>query len=119
MAAIRASARRRTQASNRVVNIAHLGVPYFLSGCADCLLVSLDHLRRDSFPRVPLGLFVPIGADAAAPLGIPGQDDQCGTEFGPPLGADGQTVAPWLEDRHVAWDLGGDHRNSRSHRLQE
>src|ERR1700687_1860482 len=112
MAAIRASARRRTHASNRVVNIAHLGLCRLSSRCASCILVSLNHPRSDCLPCVAPRFLVSVGAHAAPQLSVPGKDDQGGTELSPPLGPDRQAVAPGLEDRHVAGHLGGHHRQS-------
>src|ERR1700676_90722 len=57
---IKASAWRRTQASNRVVNMTLLGVlRHGLRGFAR-FLVDLDHLRGDCVPRVAPCLLVPI-----------------------------------------------------------
>src|SRR5579859_6724860 len=64
---ISASARRRTQASNRVVNICHLDVPGRLrGGHLDRFLVDLDHLRRHRIPRVPTGLLERVSAHPSA-----------------------------------------------------
>src|SRR6202022_4582533 len=73
---IKASARRRTQASNRVVNMSLLGLLWcFLCGHSG-FLVDLDHLRRDDLPRVPARLLMSVGAHPASQLGITSEDDQ-------------------------------------------
>src|SRR3981189_3304021 len=120
---IKASALRRTHASNRVVNKALFLSLRLQSRGEPCRLASffvdLDHLRSDGIPGIPSRLLMSVGAHATAQLGIPGQDDQGRTELGPSLRADCQAVAAGLEDRHVARDLGRDHRQARSHRFQE
>src|SRR5712692_2509424 len=52
---IKASALRRTQASNRVVNMAYLSFRGWLLCRLTCPLVHLDHLRGDRLPRVAAG----------------------------------------------------------------
>src|SRR6202035_5968317 len=75
MADINRSARRRTQASNRVVNIDLLSFCCLVRGLAR-FLVHLDHLRGDSIPRIAARFLVSVCAHAGSELGIPGQDDQ-------------------------------------------
>src|SRR5260370_36420044 len=118
-AAITASARRRTQASNRVVN---MSLPWlarsFVRGLA-CFFVDLDHLRRDSVPRVAPRFVVPVRSHPASQLGVPGQDDQRRTQLGPALGPHRKAVVPRLEHRHVPRNLGRDDRQPRRHGFQE
>src|SRR5229473_5137510 len=114
-AAIKASARRRTQASNRVVNML---LPWLPSGLAR-LLVDLYHLRRDSVPRVAPRLLMPVTAHASSECGVSSQDDQRRAKLGPSLGAHRQAVKTRLQHRHVAGHLGGDHRQARGHRFEE
>src|SRR6267143_3584698 len=59
---INASARRRTQSSNRVVNIQLLD----LAGGGARLLVNLDDLRGDYLPPKATSLLVPVRAQGAA-----------------------------------------------------
>src|SRR5258706_10584784 len=92
-AAINRSAWRRTQASNRVVNMAL----HRTSRCRARLFVHLDHLRRHRRPRVLLGLLESSRAHAAPQLGVAGQDDQGRAQLGPALGANGEAVLPGLE----------------------
>src|SRR5579864_7135104 len=69
IAVITASARRRTHASNLVVNTAHLqSLQRLLDGHAARLLVDLQHLRRDRDPRVAPRLLDRIHANPAAQL---------------------------------------------------
>src|SRR5258708_8782362 len=115
IAAIKASARRRTQASNRVVNML---LPWLPSGLAR-FLVNLYHLRRDSVPRVAPRLLMPVSTHASSECGVSGQDDQRRAQLGPSLGAHRQAVKTRLQHRHVAAHLGGDHRQPRGHRFEE
>src|ERR1700688_2855224 len=82
IAAINASARRRTQASNRVVNML---LPRLVRGLAR-LLIDFNHLRRDSAPGVAPRLLVPVSPHACSELGVPRQDDQSRSQLGPSLG---------------------------------
>src|SRR5450759_5631359 len=116
---IRASALRRTQVSNRVVNMSLPWLPGRVACGLARFFVNLDHLCRDSIPGVPAGLFVPERAHPTSQLGVPSQDDQRRTELSPSLRAHRQAVAAGLQHRHVAGDLGGDDRQARGHRLQE
>src|ERR1700694_2411589 len=69
---IKASARRRTHASNRVVNMALVLSLHSHSRCEPCrlarFLVNLDHLRRDGVPRIPPRLLMPVSAHATSQL---------------------------------------------------
>src|SRR4029077_12827270 len=114
---INASARRRTQVSNRVVNI-HLlelscgGVDPAQGHCYR-LVVDLDDLRRHDVPPKAAGFLVPVGAHAAPEVGVPRKDDQRRTELGPTLWLHGHAVATRLEDRHVSFHLGRHHGQAR------
>src|ERR1700716_2190374 len=119
MADIKASALRRTQASNRVVNMILLALPCPVTCQLACFPVNLDHLRRDSLPRVPARLLMSVGAYSRSKVRVPGEDDQCGSQLSPSLWANRQAVFTVLEDRHVARDLGRDHRQTRSHSFQQ
>src|ERR1700694_5584227 len=87
-AAIKASALRRTQASNRVVNML---LPWLPSRLAR-FLVNLDHLRRHGVPRVAPGLRMAVRAHARPQLRVPRQDDQRRPQLGPSLRAHRQAV---------------------------
>src|SRR5436190_22919908 len=96
-AVIRASAWRRTQASNRVVNIAHLQHGQGLRGKRSAsLLVDLDHLGGDDLPRVAARLVQPILRKARSQLGVAGKDDQRCGELSPVLWRHRDAVAPGL-----------------------
>src|SRR5258708_33930962 len=82
IAAIKASARRRTQASNRVVN---MPLPWLPCGLAR-FLVNLYHLRRDSVPRVAPRFLVPVSTHASSEAGASGRNDDRPAHLGPPLG---------------------------------
>src|ERR1700686_2455306 len=114
-AAIKASALRRTQASNRVVNML---LPWLSSGLAR-FLVNLYHLRRDCVPCVAPCLLMPVCPHARPERGVAGQDDQGGAQLGPSLRAHRQAVVPGFQHRHVAGNLGRHHREARGHRLKE
>src|SRR5713226_2974959 len=73
MADIRASALRRTQASNRVVNMAYLSFRGWLLCRLTCLLVHLDHLRGDRLPRVAAGFFMTVRPHAPAKICVAGE----------------------------------------------
>src|SRR6185312_17398610 len=88
---ISASARRRTQASNLVVNIAHLRGPAILARDARGLArlaINVDHLRGHAVPRVPARLVIAVGAEPAAQLRVPGQDHQRRAQLRPALRPD-------------------------------
>src|ERR1700686_180747 len=109
---INASARRRTQASNRVVNMHLLSQLRCEYRSLARLLIHLDHLRRHCLPCVAAGLLMPVGAHPSSQVSITREDDQGSAQLGPALGTDGQAVSPRLEDRHVARHLGGGHREA-------
>src|ERR1700730_1178142 len=120
-AAIRDSACRRTQASNRVVNIQHLSRTDHLSLRAylASLAIDLEHLRSDLFPCVAAGLLEPVCAHPVPKLGVARKDDQRRTELRPALWLHGQAVTPGLEHRHVAVDLRSDDRQPGRHGFEE
>src|ERR1700694_3342692 len=111
---INASARRRTQASNRVVNIYLLNSPGVRHDAAGCrrarLFVDLDDLGSHRLPRIAPCFLVSVGAHPAPELGVPGEDDQRRAQLGPALGLDGHAVAAGLEHRHVSLPLSRDDR---------
>src|SRR5207248_8503463 len=92
-AVIRASAWRRTQASNRVVNTCHLHLSRGLGGKLPArLVIDLDDLSRDCLPRVPARLLHPIVAEPVAQLAVARQDDQRSRELTPVLRRHGDAV---------------------------
>src|SRR3982074_575433 len=119
MADIKASARLRTQASNRVVNIRLLSKPHGERRGFARLFVHLDHPRSDRVPCVAASLLVTVGAHPTSQLRVSPQDDQSRAELGPPLGTDRQAVTAGFQDGHVSGHLGGDHREAGGHGLEE
>src|SRR5581483_6815322 len=113
------SAFRRTQASNRVVNMHHLKLRDAGASLLARLPVDLQHLLGHGAPRISLRLRVPEGAHALAQLLVPCKDDERGAELGPALRLDGEAVLPRFDDRHVARHLGGYDGQARGHRLEE
>src|SRR5712664_1425592 len=103
---INASAWRRTQASNRVVNIHHLsGTDSFLSSAElTRLVVDSDDPAGDLLPGIPASLLETVGAHPASQLLIAREHDQGGAKLGPNLRAHGQAVTARLEHGHVAID---------------
>src|SRR5258708_15109941 len=97
IAAIKASARRRTQASNRVVNML---LPWLPSGLAR-FLVDLYHLGRDSVPCVAPRLLMPVSPHPSSKCGLSRQDDQSRAELAPSLGAPGQPFRPCPQHRPI------------------
>src|SRR5207248_11179056 len=80
---IRLSAWRRTQASNRVVNM-HL-LEHAGRRRAPRLLVYLDDLGRDRGPRIARRLGEACRAHPRPKLAVAGENDQRGAELGPTL----------------------------------
>src|SRR5690348_3686016 len=96
-AVISASACRRTQASNRVVNIRHLQLHRGLRGlCLARLLVDVDDLGRDPVPRVAPSLFQAIVGEPVPKLRVAGQDHERRRELAPVLGLHGDAVLAGL-----------------------
>src|SRR5437868_1839100 len=76
-AVISASARLRTQASNRVVNTAYLQGRHRLRGESFArVLIDVDDVRGNQLPRVAARLLERIVGKPAAELLVAGQDDQ-------------------------------------------
>src|SRR5580765_203267 len=88
------SARRRTQASNRVVNMYLLGAA---GGRRSRLLVDLDDLRGHGIPSEAAGLLVAVSAHPAPQVGVSGEDDQCRPQLGPALRLHGHAVVTRLQ----------------------
>src|SRR5437588_12276755 len=119
-AVISASARRRTQASNRVVNICHLKRPWAAGreGLAR-LLVDLDDLRRHAVPGVAARLAKRVITHPPPQLTIARQDDERCRQLAPVVGLHRDAVLPRLEHGHVARHLGRHHRKTGGQRLEE
>src|SRR6266700_3341461 len=90
-AVISACARRRTQASNRVVNIHHLSRHHLsLRAHLARFLVYLQDLRRDLLPCITAGLLDPVVAHPAPQRRVARQDDQGRAELSPGFRPHGQ-----------------------------
>src|SRR5581483_658529 len=113
------SAFRRTQASNRVVNMHHLKFRHAGARGISRLAVDLQHLLGDGAPRIALRLRVSGGTHPLAQLLIARKDHERGAELGPALRLDREAVLPRFDDRHEAGHLGGDDGQARGHRLEE
>src|SRR6266852_1123001 len=118
---IRASAWRRTQASNRVVNIHHLPGAHRLSLFAQPARfpINVHDLRSDLLPGIAARLLQTVSAHPASQLLIAREDDQGRAKLGPTLWGHRQAVPAGLEHRHVSIDLGGDDRQPGRHRFEQ
>src|SRR5207302_11358956 len=93
-AVIKASAWRRTQASNRVVNTGHLHRLGRVGGEREArLLVDLDDLGRHQVPRVATRLLQRLIGEPAPQLRVTGEDDQRRSQLAPAVGLHGDAVA--------------------------
>src|SRR5712692_10434719 len=118
---ISVSACRRTQASNRVVNIHQLSFVHSLSLFAQPPGFSIDvhDLRGDFLPGIAARLLETVCAHPPSQLLVARQNNQRSAELGPALWAHRQAVAAGLEHGHVAVDLCGHDREPSRHRLEE
>src|SRR5215510_16222323 len=94
-----ASAWRRTQTSNRVVNTSHLHSLGRGREREACLVVDIDNFRSDDVPGVAPRLLERVFAQAGTQLGVARQDDQRSGQLAPVLRRHGDAVATRLEHR--------------------
>src|SRR5450759_1458926 len=119
MWAIARIANRLTQAWNRVVNTLVLHADAIGVEPRQRLLVDLNDLVDHAVPGVRDGRGVSLGAESRAQPGVVGEQvDGRGQAYSVVL-ANQDAVAAGTDDLAEAGDVGGDHRQTGRHRLQQ